>query len=221
MVGGDTPYTDIGAGGPTGNQGPPRDRVGEQTQTTVSRLLEALDDGDRDALDELFPLVYDQLRTLAHRQRRRWDGDTTLTTTALVHELYIKLAEQTRVSAESRAHLYALAGKAMRHILSNYSRQRRAQKRGGTAVTLPLEETKLLSDSDSAEAQAVLLATIDDALGRLEQVHPRRARVVECRFYGGMSIPDTAKALGISPRTVKRDWTVAQAWLHRELRGIA
>ncbi len=193
---------------------------GDHTQTTVSRLLEALDSGSREALDELFPLVYDQLRSLAHRERGRWSGDATLTTTALVHELYLKLSEQTRVSAESRAHLYALAAKAMRHILSNYSRQRRAVKRGGAAVVLTLDESRLFADDEGTEAQATLLICIDDALSRLAEVHPRRARVVECRFFGGMSVPDTASALGISPRTVKRDWALAQTWLHRELRKL-
>ena len=191
----------------------------DHTQTTVSRLLEGLNSVDQDALDALFPIVYDQLRSLAHRERRRWDGDATLTTTALVHELYLKLAEQTQVSAESRAHLYALAAKAMRHILSNYSRDRRAQKRGGGAQTVPLDEAMLLADDAGKDSETALLTALDAALTRLERTHPRRARVVECRFYGGMSVPDTATALGISPRTVKRDWVVAQAWLHRELKS--
>jgi len=195
--------------------------MAEPAQTTVTRLIEALEGGDRTALDELFPLLYDELRSLAQLQRRRWDGDYTLNTTALVHELYLKLADQQRVGVEGRAHFYALAGKAMRHILSNYARMRRAKKRGGGSLSLPLEEAKLLSDKEVSlsEEQVELLALLDDALRRLERVDPRRGRVVECRFYGGMSIPDTATVLGISPRTVKRDWSVAQAWLHREMKG--
>lgn len=195
--------------------------MAEPAQTTVTRLLEALEGGDRTALDELFPLLYDELRSLAQLQRRRWDGDYTLNTTALVHELYLKLADQQRVGVEGRAHFYALAGKAMRHILSNYARMRRAKKRGGASLNLPLEEAKLLSDKEVSlsEEQVELLALLDDALRRLGRVDPRRGRVVECRFYGGMSIPDTATVLGISPRTVKRDWSVAQAWLHREMKG--
>lgn len=194
--------------------------MAEPVETTVTRLLEALDGGDHAALDELFPILYEELRSLAHLQRRRWHGDDTLNTTALVHELYLKLADQNRVGVEGRAHFYALAGKAMRHILSNYARRRRAKKRGSGSLKLPLDEAKLVAGEKItlSEEQAELLAALDDALNRLEQVDPRRGSVVECRFYGGMSIPDTAAALGISPRTVKRDWVVAQAWLHRELR---
>lgn len=195
--------------------------MAEPAQTTVSRLLESVEGGDRAALGELFSLLYDELRGLARLQRRRWDGDETIDTTALVHELYLKLADQERVGAGGRAHFYALAGKAMRHILSNYARRRRAKKRGGTLIQLPLDEAKLLPGREIAlsEEQAELLVVLDEALSRLEEVDPRRGRVVECRFYGGMSIPDTAVALGISPRTVKRDWAVAQAWLHRDLKA--
>ena len=165
-------------------------------------------------------MVYDELLQLAHRQRQRWVGDHTLTTTALVHELYLKLADQDQVSAQSRAHFYALAARAMRHILSNYARARRAQRRGGRLVSLPLDEARLLAVTDGVpnEDQAELIALIHDAVLRLEQNHERRGRVVECRLYGGMSIPDTATVLGISPATVKRDWAVAQAWLYRELK---
>lgn len=189
--------------------------------TTVARLLEALEGGDRSALDELFPLLYDELRALAGLQRSRWHGSETINTTALVHELYIKLADQKRVGVEGRAHFYALAGKAMRQILSNHARMRRAKKRGGMSLKLPLDEAKLLPSRgvSLSEDQAELLIMLNDALSRLERVDPRRGRVVECRFYGGMSIPDTAIALGISQRTVKRDWAVAQAWLHREMKA--
>lgn len=194
--------------------------MAEPAQTTVTRLLESVEGGDRAALDELFSLLYDELRGLARQQRHRWNGDDTLDTTALVHELYVKLADQERVSARGRAHFYALAGKAMRHILSNYARRRRAKKRGGTAIRFPLAEEKLLPTGgvSLSEEQVELLVALDDALSRLEEVDPRRGRVVECRFYGGMTIPDTATALGISQRTVKRDWAVAQAWLHRDLK---
>ena len=193
----------------------------EPAHTTVTRLLVALEGGERAALDELFPLLYDELRALAGLQRRRWQGNETLNTTALVHELFIKLADQDRVGVEGRAHFYALAGKAMRQILSNHARKKRAKKRGGTSLRLPLEEARLLPDKEVSlsEEDAELLTMLDDAMSRLEKVDPRRGRVVECRFYGGMSIPDTAIALGISPRTVKRDWAVAQAWLHREMKA--
>lgn len=195
----------------------------EPVETRVTYLLEELERGHRGALDELFPLLYDELHAIAHLQRSRWQGDATLNTTALVHELYVKLADKERVGTQGRAHFYALASKAMRHILSNYARKKRAKKRGGHWVKLPLDEAKLLAGEEitfSAD-QAELLSLLDDALNRMEQVDPRRARVVECRFYGGMTIPDTAAALEISPRTVKRDWAVAQAWLHREMKKHA
>lgn len=194
--------------------------MAEPAQTTVTRLLEALEGGERAALDELFPLLYDELRALAGLQRSRWHGNETINTTALVHELYIKLADQKRVGVEGRAHFYALAGKAMRQILSNHARMQRAKKRGGMSLKLPLDEAKVLPDKgvSFSHEQAELLIMLNDALSRLERDDPRRGRVVECRFYGGMSIPDTAIALGISPRTVKRDWAVAQAWLHREMK---
>jgi RNA polymerase sigma factor (TIGR02999 family) len=192
----------------------------EPVETRITYLLEQLDRGNRGALDELFPLLYDELHAIAHRQRRRWQGDATMNTTALVHELYVKLDDQERLGTRGRAHFYALASKAMRHILSNYARKKRAKKRGGNSVKLPLEEAKLLAyDGITFSAdQAELLTLLEDALNRMEQVDPRRALVVECRFYGGMTIPDTAAALEISPRTVKRDWAVAQAWLHREMK---
>lgn len=197
----------------------PRHLMCRDSPATVTRLLHALDAGDRTALERLLPIIYSELRELAHRQRRRWRGNPTMNTTALVHELYLRLADQEGLNVESRAHFYALASQAMRQILSNYSRARRARKRGGDAVKLPLEEAALVPDEDSdfSDDDARLLAALDDALKRLERIDERRSLVVECRFYGGMSISDTATALGISPTTVKRDWTAAQAWLHREL----
>jgi RNA polymerase sigma factor (TIGR02999 family) len=119
---------------------------------------------------------------------------------------------------ESRAHFFALAAKAMRHILCNYARERRTQKRGGGLERLPLDEWKAPPDQFGfSREQADALAALDDALRRLEQVDPRQSKVVECRFFGGLTIEETAKAIGISPRTVRRDWLVAQAWLHREM----
>jgi RNA polymerase sigma factor (TIGR02999 family) len=185
----------------------------------VSALVEALAAGDREALDALFPLVYEELGRLAHRQRRRWDGDFTLTTTALVHEAYLKLAGQRQLPTESRAHFLAIAATAMRHILCNYARDRRRQKRGGGQPHLPLEQ------ADHAEwaalelsaDQADRLAGLDEALRRFERIAERQCRVVECRFFGGMSVEETAAALGVSPRSVKRDWAFARAWLLREM----
>jgi RNA polymerase sigma factor (TIGR02999 family) len=183
-------------------------------------LLQALARGDREALDALFPLVYDELTRLAHRQRQHWEGDLTLNTTALVHEAYLKLAGQERISAESRAHFLAVAAKAMRHILCNYARDRRRQKRGGGLphVALdPAHEPGAAADLALTAYQMDTLAALDDALRRFEQVAPRQSRVVECRFFGGMSVEDTAAALGVSPRSVKRDWSFARAWLRRDM----
>jgi RNA polymerase sigma factor (TIGR02999 family) len=194
-------------------------------QDDVTRLLDALQHGDRAALDRLVPLVYEELRALAHGQRQRWQGDHTLDTTALVHEAYLKLVDQSRVSWESRAHFLATAAKAMRHILINYARDRRAQNRGGEQPKLSLEElsegmegTAVLSD-DRAE----LLIALDAALTKLEHVNERQSRIVECRFFGGLTIEETAAALGISTASVSRGWALAQVRLfqdvQRELEG--
>lgn len=185
----------------------------------VSSLLEALARGDREALNALFPLVYGELSRLAHRQRQQWDGDLTLNTTALVHEAYLKLAGQKRIPTESRAHFLAVAAKAMRHILCNYARDRRRLKRGGGLPHVPLEPASGLKTADLALSadQTDALAALDHALCRFEQVAVRQSRVVECRFFAGMSVEDTAAALGVSARSVKRDWSFARAWLRREM----
>jgi RNA polymerase sigma factor (TIGR02999 family) len=184
----------------------------------VTALLEAVQGGDRDALAALFPLIYDELSLLAHRQRQAWHGDLTLNTTAVVHEVYLKLVHQKRLPAESRAHFFAVAATAMRHILCNYARDRRAQKRGGDAPHVTLEPgLDVASQLDLSDEQTDELTALDEALHRLEEIADRQARIVECRFFGGMSVEDTASALGISPRTVKRDWNFARAWLRREM----
>lgn len=192
----------------------------DETQSTVTRLLGEVRGGDRHALGELFALVYDELQLLARRQRRRWNGDYTLNTTALVHEAYLKLVDQSRIGVESRAHFFALASRAMRHILCNHARAKRARKRGGDLERVPLDDQQVPAGrAVPPDETSVLLAALDDALRRLEELEPRRARVVECRFFGGMTVEETATALGVSPRTVKRDYAMAQAWLQRELEG--
>lgn len=181
----------------------------------VRELLEGLQQGDSSALDLLIGILYEELRVIAHNQRRRWRGDDTLGTTALLHEAYAKLRRQKRISIESRSHFLALASRAMRHILSTYAEQRRARKRGGgvACVSLSGVDMPATTSTDCSE----MLVAMDTALRRLEKHHERPCRVVECRFYAGMSVEETAAALGMSSRTVKRDWAFAQAWLKREL----
>ncbi len=183
----------------------------------LTGLLHAVARGDREALNALLPLVYDELSLLAHRQRRKWHGDLTLTTTALVHEAYLKLAGQKRLSTENRAHFFAVAATAMRHILCNYARDRQRQKRGGGVRPLALDPGHLGVELDLSAEQVDTLADLDDALRRFEQAAPRQSRVVECRFFGGMSVEDTAATLGMSARSVKRDWSFARAWLRRQM----
>lgn len=185
---------------------------------TVTRLLADLNRGDQAALDAVFPLVYAELRNIAHHHRRQWQGDTTLGTTALVNEAYLRLTDAKHVDARSRAHFLSLAARAMRQILCNYGRDRRALKRGGASLAVSLDQPEhqgqiaLLSDP-----QAEVLADLAEALDQLQGTDERLSKVVECRFFGGLSIEETADALGTSPATVKRDWLLARAWLYREM----
>ena len=183
----------------------------------VTRLLANLDRGDQAALDEVFPLVYSELRTIAHRHRRKWQGDTTVGTTALVNEAYLRLVDAGHIGARTRVHFLRVASRAMRQILCNYGRDRRASKRGGSFKAIPLDA---LGNGDAlvfSEVQSEQLGDLADALERLDETDKRLADVVECRFFGGLSIEETAEALEVSPATVKRDWLLARAWLHREL----
>ena len=185
----------------------------------VTRLLEALERGDNSALDRLFPLVYEELRAVAHRQRRRLQGDDSLNTTALVHEAYLKLVDRSRLSWESRAHFLATAAKAMRHILMNYARDRRAQKRGGDQPTLSLDDigARLEGALALSDDNSDLLAALGAALERLEQVNERQSRIVECRCFGGMTVEETSVALKISTATVSRGWALAQVRLFQDV----
>jgi RNA polymerase sigma factor (TIGR02999 family) len=194
--------------------------MGQVSEHDVTRLLEALQRGDDGALDALFPLVYDELRVVAHRQRQHWQGDYTLDTTALVHEAYLKLLDQSRASWESRAHFLATAARAMRHILVNYARDRVAQKRGGNQPVFSLEELgdRLEGQAALSDDNADLLIALDAALENLERTNERQSRIVECRFFGGMSIEETAEALGISTATVSRGWALAQVRLYQDVR---
>jgi RNA polymerase sigma factor (TIGR02999 family) len=195
--------------------------MAEPIETTVTRLLEQLDGGHRSALDQLFPLVYGELRALAHSHRQRWFGDETLGTTALVHEAYLKLVGQQWLGTRNRAHFLATAAQAMRHILSNYAEARRRLKRGGGAQKVSLDATGVEPAAvDLTDDQAEMLDALDVALTRLNQTNARLSRVVECRFFAGMSIADTAVALESSPATIKRDWVLARAWLYREIQAV-
>ena len=165
-------------------------------------------------LDDVFPAVYEELRRVAHRHLRGEQAGHTLGTTALVHEAYLELAKLEQVRWSGQAYVLAAASRAMRRILIDFAVARRAQKRGGGVVAAPLDDAVAMAATRGEE-----LLALDEALGRLAAVSARQARVVECRFFGGMSVEETAEALGSSPATVKRDWTVARAWLNRELAG--
>lgn len=182
------------------------------THVDITRLLEAHADGDRQALDELLPLVYGELQRIAHRRLGGERRGHTLNTTALVHEAYLKLVQLDRMNWQNRAHFFAIAAQVMRNVLVDYAVRQKAQKRGGGRERVSLDEIEI----GTAPRIDELLA-LQQALERLGALDERQARVVECRVFGGMSIDETAHALGISAATVSRDWTVARAWLAREL----
>jgi RNA polymerase sigma factor (TIGR02999 family) len=190
------------------------------TSPSIGHHLQELRAGNRAAFGELLPLVYDELHGLAERQRRRWQGDETLDTTALVHEAYFRLADQSAPEWQNRAHFLGVASTAMRQILIDYAKRKCAAKRGGQRPHVPLHEVEaaLLQAEPSSELRDEVLVALDDSLRRLDQWNRRQMRIVECRFFGGMSVEDTAMALGISPATVKRGWGMAQAWLYRDLK---
>jgi RNA polymerase sigma factor (TIGR02999 family) len=178
----------------------------------VTQALLAHSAGDRAALDRVLPLVYDHLRSLARRELRRERPDHTLTPTALVHEAYLKLVQLDRVSWQGRAHFFGACATEMRRILISYARMRKAEKRGGGSDPVPLENVVLAAQTRPGD-----VVELDEALTRLEALSERQARVVECRFFAGMGVEETAEAVGVSPATVKREWTAARAWLNREL----
>jgi RNA polymerase sigma factor (TIGR02999 family) len=191
------------------------------TATTLTSLLGEVRRGDPHAPGRLFTVVYDKLREIARIQRRRQPSAETLNTTALVHEAFLKLFGGGARDFKDRAHFMAVAATAMRQILIGHARQKSALKRGAGEPTATLEEVEraLLSEAGFAAPTADALLALDAALERLTQHSERQSRIVECRFFGGMSIEETAEALGVSPATVKRDWSMAQAWLHRELQS--
>lgn len=185
----------------------------EPNEAAVTALLSKLDAGDVEALNRLVPLVYDELRRIAHAQLRRERADHTLNTTALVHEAYLRLVDQTRIRWRDRAHFFGVAALAMRRILVNYAEARRAAKRGGGAVPVPLEEATLVLDDHQVDE----LLALDQALVRLKEFNPRGAQVVEYRFFAGLGYDEIAALMELSPITVRRAWDAARAWLRREL----
>jgi RNA polymerase sigma factor (TIGR02999 family) len=179
----------------------------------VTMLLSALTNGEEGAASKLIPVVYDELRRLAASYMRRERVDHTLQATALVNEAYLKLIEQRAVNWQSRAHFFGVAAQLMRRILIDYARGHTREKRGGEQKKVSLDEVILFS-----EQQADELLAVDDSLNLLAKMDPRQARVVELRFFAGLSVEEAAEALGVSPKTVKRDWSVAKAWLYADLK---
>jgi RNA polymerase sigma factor (TIGR02999 family) len=177
----------------------------------VTQLLAKLSSGDRTALDELLPLVYDELRRLADRYLRRERSDHTLQATALVNEAYLRLVDQ-NVPWQNRAHFFGVAAEMMRRILVDHARSHQAQKRGSGGVKLSLDEAINMSDERAAD-----LISLDEALNALAQFDPQKSRIVELRFFAGLSIEETAKVLGIGTATVIRQWRMAKAWLYHEV----
>jgi RNA polymerase sigma factor (TIGR02999 family) len=185
---------------------------GTATDAEIPRLLDDIRAGRPEAMRDLYARLYDELRRLARSHRRRWNGNETMNTTAIVHEAYLKLAGNASPGFENRLHFFATASMAMRQVLVNYAEHRRAAKSGGGVVHVPLEDDDVLV----AESAIDELLDLDKALCALEAESPRRGRIVECRLFGGMSVEETAAALDISPATVKREWQVASAVLTRE-----
>jgi len=178
----------------------------------VTRLLLAWNDGDESALEKLVPQVYQELRRLARRHMLRERPDHTLQTTALINEAYLRLVDLRNVHWQNRAHFFALCARLMRRILVDFARSRHYAKRGGGAQPVSLDESLVVSPKHSTD-----LVAVDDALKALAQVDARKAQVVELRFFGGLTVEESAEVLKVSPETVQRDWKLAKAWLLREL----
>jgi RNA polymerase sigma-70 factor (ECF subfamily) len=183
------------------------------TAQDVTQLLVELTNGNKEAGSKLIPLVYDELHRLARRQMRRERGDHTLQATALVNEAYLKLVEHRPLQWQNRAHFFAVASKIMRRILIDHARSHLRQKRGGGQTTFALDEGLVFSPEQSME-----LVQLDQSLDRLAQLDQRQSKIVEMRFFAGLTVEETAEVLQISPKTVKREWSIAKAWLHGDLR---
>lgn len=179
----------------------------------VTQLLDAMRQGDRAAFEQLLPLVYDELHRIAGRHMARQQRDHTLQTTGLVHEAYLRMADQPEKQWENRVHFFAVAATVMRHILVDHARARQRDKRGGDALKVSLDEAAAKSDERTLEITA-----LDDALKTLAAFDPQQSRIVELRFFGGLTMEEIAEALGVSLSTVEREWRSARAWLGRQLK---
>jgi RNA polymerase sigma factor (TIGR02999 family) len=178
----------------------------------VTQLLVAWAGGDQSALENLMPLVYAELRRLAHHYIRRERPNHTLQTSALINEAYLRLVDQKTIQFQDRHHFFGIAARLMRQILVDYARSTAYAKRGGNAQRVPLSEALIVSEERAGE-----IVALDESLDRLAEIDPRHSKIVELRFFGGLSIDETAQVLEVSPGTVMRDWTLAKAWLRRDM----
>jgi RNA polymerase sigma factor (TIGR02999 family) len=183
-----------------------------RTPRNITQLLVAWNGGDKSALDQLIPIVYDELRRQASRYLRQERPGHTLQTTALIHEAYLRLVDQKSVQWQNRAQFFGIAAQLMRRILVDHARTRHRAKRGGSAVRVSLSDATAVTKDANLD-----LVELDQALNRLAEIDPQQGKIVELRFFSGLNVEETAAALNISPATVKRDWSVAKAWLHREI----
>ena len=188
--------------------------MGHDSAGEITQLLQGWRNGDRKSLDALLPIVYKELRRLAHFQLRQERPDHTLQSSALVNEAYLRLVGLNAPRLEGRSHFFAIAAQLMRQILVDYARRHRARKRGGGVETLSLDDSAMLSP---VKAKSLDVVALDDALQALAQIDERKAQVVELRFFGGLNFEETAEVLKISAVTASRDWSTARAWLHREM----
>jgi RNA polymerase sigma-70 factor (ECF subfamily) len=189
-----------------------RDKMAKPSPEEITGLLLAWGNGDKAALDRVIPLVYQELRRLAHRQMRRERAGDTLQTTALVNEAYLRLVDYERMQPRDRVHFLAIAAQAMRRILIERARSRRSAKRGSGGQQVSLDEAADVSDERAADVLA-----LDEALTQLAVIDPRKSQIVELKYFGGLTIEETAEVLGVSAPTVERDWRTARIWLHREI----
>ena len=185
----------------------------EDNSQQITQLLNQWSNGDAEVLDDLLPLVYKELRRQASSYLRRERSNHTLQPTALINEAYLKLIDQSDVKWQNRAHFFAIAAQAMRRILVDYARERKREKRGGAAENLPLEEALTIVSQE----KSIDLVALDDALDKLAKFDERQAKVVELRYFSGLSIDETAEVLNVSNVTIRRDWNMAKAWLHQEI----